>query len=137
MRQLLLHASRIVNRHVVDGLRAKGYADLRATHTALLSNMDLAGSTVTVTAARAGITKQAMGRLASELAAAGYLLVQSDPHDARVRLLRLTDAGQRRMRDSFEIMGDLEHRYGQSIGEERLAGVLQTLAVFVEQAGRD
>src|SRR5450755_4160500 len=67
MRQLLLRASRIVNRHVVEGLHARGYADLRSTHTTLLSNIDLAGSTVTVAADRAGITKQAMGRLATEL----------------------------------------------------------------------
>jgi hypothetical protein len=43
MRQLLLRASRIVNRHVVEGLHARGYADLRSTHTTLLSNIDLAG----------------------------------------------------------------------------------------------
>src|ERR1700761_2977104 len=71
LRQLVLRASRIVNRHVVEGLQARGYADLRSTHTTLLSNIDLAGSTVTVAADRAGITKQAMGRLATELESAG------------------------------------------------------------------
>src|ERR1700759_1353992 len=82
MRQLLQRATRLVNRHVVDGLHARGYADLRSTHTTLLSNIDLAGSTVTVAAERAGITKQAMGRLASELEDAGYIRVRTDPHDA-------------------------------------------------------
>src|SRR6267154_5966919 len=90
MRQLLLRASRIVNRHVVEGLHARGYADLRSTHTTLLSNIDLAGSTVTVAADRAGITKQAMGRLATELEDAGYIRVQNDPKDARARILQLT-----------------------------------------------
>src|SRR3954451_19185670 len=78
MRQLLLRASRIVNRHVVEGLHARGYETLRSTHTTLLSNIDLAGSTVTVAADRAGITKQAMGRLASELEEAGYIRVLAD-----------------------------------------------------------
>src|SRR5690348_11042698 len=86
MRQLLLRASRIVNRHVVEGLHARGYTDLRSTHTTLLSNIDLAGSTVTVAADRAGITKQAMGRLATELQDAGYISVRDDPADARVRV---------------------------------------------------
>ena len=67
MRQLLLRASRIVNRHVIEGLQARGYSRLRPTHTTLLSNIDLAGSSVTEAAQRAAITKQAMGRLASEL----------------------------------------------------------------------
>src|SRR3981189_721801 len=91
MRQLLLRASRIVNRPVGEGLHARGYADLRSTHTTLLSNIDLAGSTVTVAADRAGITKQAMGRLATELEAAGYIRVQKDAEDGRVRILQLTN----------------------------------------------
>src|SRR5258705_5946103 len=85
MRQLLLRASRIVNRNVVEGLHARGYSDLRSTHTTLLSNIDLAGSTVTEAAERAGITKQAMGRLASELEGAGYVRVLGAPEDARDR----------------------------------------------------
>src|ERR1700722_2241587 len=108
MRQLLLRASRIVNRHVVEGLQACGYTDLRSTHTTLLSNIDLAGSTVTVAADRAGITKQAMGRLAAELEAAGYIRIQRDPGDARARLLKLTKTGKRLMLDSLEVMVELE-----------------------------
>jgi DNA-binding MarR family transcriptional regulator len=134
MRQLLLRASRIVNRQVVEGLNAKGYASLRSTHTTLLSNIDLAGSTVTAAAERAGITKQAMGRLATELEATGYVAVRSDPADARVRIIELTESGRQLMLDSFEVMTDLECRYAQSIGEERLAAILQGLAVFVDQA---
>src|SRR5580704_8142813 len=102
MRQLLLRASRIVNRHIVEGLRAMGYADLRSTHTTLLSNIDLAGSSVTEAAERAGISKQAMGRLATELEEAGYIRARGNPKDARQRILRFTATGNRLMRDSFE-----------------------------------
>jgi DNA-binding MarR family transcriptional regulator len=137
MRQLLLRASRIVNRHVVAGLQAKGYADLRSTHTTLLSNIDLAGSTVTVAAERAGITKQAMGRLATELEAAGYIRVESDPKDARARVLQLTRTGRRLMLDSLEIMAELERCYARSVGRDRLAALLGGLAAFVEVAERD
>src|SRR5712671_3657035 len=108
MRQLLLRASRIVNRHVVDGLQARGYADLRSTHTTLLSNIDLAGSTVTDAAERAGITKQAMGRLAVELESAGYIRLRKNAEDGRVRILQLTNTGKRLMLDSLEVMADLE-----------------------------
>jgi DNA-binding MarR family transcriptional regulator len=134
MRQLLLRASRIVNRHVVEGLHERGYADLRSTHTTLLSNIDLAGSTVTVAADRAGITKQAMGRLATELEAAGYIRVQGDPKDARARVLQLTKTGKKLMLDSLEVMAELEQRYARSIGRDRLMGILGGLAAFVEGA---
>jgi DNA-binding MarR family transcriptional regulator len=137
MRQLLLRASRIVNRHVVEGLHARGHTDLRSTHTTLLSNIDLAGSTVTDAADRAGITKQAMGRLAAELEGAGYIRVRDDPNDARARVLQLTRTGKRLMLDSLEVMAELEHRYARSIGQDRLAAVLGGLAAFVEGAEQE
>jgi DNA-binding MarR family transcriptional regulator len=137
MRQLLLRASRIVNRHVVEGLHARGYTDLRSTHTTLLSNIDLAGSTVTVAADRAGITKQAMGRLAAELENAGYIRVKGDPKDARARVLQLTKTGRQLMLDSLEVMAELEHRYARSVGRDQLAAVLGGLAAFLEAAEQD
>src|SRR5882724_12167139 len=137
MRQLLLRASRIVNRHVVEGLHARGYANLRSTHTTLLSNIDLAGSSVTVAADRAGITKQAMGRLATELEGAGYIRVRGDPKDARARVLQLTKTGKRLMLDSLEVMAELEHRYARSVGRNRFVVMLRGLAAFVEGAEQD
>jgi DNA-binding MarR family transcriptional regulator len=109
MRQLLLRASRVVNRHVVEGLHARGYPDLRSTHTTLLSNINLAGSTVTEAAERAGITKQAMGRLATELEEARYITVRGNPADARARILHLTKSGMRLMLDSLRVMTDLQN----------------------------
>jgi DNA-binding MarR family transcriptional regulator len=137
MRQLLLRAWRIVNRHVVEGLHARGYAELRSTHTTLLSNIDLAGSNVTVAAERAGITKQAMGRLATELEGLGYIRVEGDPEDARIRVLQLTETGKQLMLDSLEVMAELERRYARSLGRDRLAGMLQGLAAFVDGMERD
>jgi DNA-binding MarR family transcriptional regulator len=137
LRQLLLRASRIVNRHVVEGLQARGYSGLRSTHTTLLSNIDLAGSSVTEAAERAGITKQAMGRLAVELEGAGYVRIETDPEDARVRVLRLTEEGNKLMLDSLDVMAELERRYAGIIGTNRLTAILVGLSAFITQADRD
>jgi len=137
MRQLLLRASRIVNRHVVEGLHARGYADLRSTHTTLLSNINLAGSTVTEAADRAGVTKQAMGRLATELADAGYITVRSDPADARARVLHLTKSGTRLMLDSLQVMTDLQKSYARLIGHDQLSAVLDGLEAFITRSEPD
>ena len=134
MRQLLLRASRIVNRHVVEGLQARGYSELRSTHTTLLSNMPLAGGTVSQAAERAGITKQAMGRLADDLQRAGYLQVMPDPSDARVRRLELTQTGRRLMQDSLAIMTRLERRYADFIGVELFEATLDGLRAFSDTA---
>src|SRR5690242_19499568 len=136
MRQLLLRASRIVNRHVVRGLQARGYSGLRATHTTLLSNIDLAGSSVTEAAERAGISKQAMGRLAAELVETRYIRIESDPEDARARVLRLTAQGSRLMLDSLDVMAELENRYAAVIGDSLLAATLRGLSAFIAQADR-
>lgn len=130
MRQLLLRASRIINRHVVEGLQKRGYAELRSTHTTLLSNLPLAGGTVSQAADRAGISKQAMGRLAVELEGAGYLRVLADPSDGRVRRLELTKTGRKLMLDSLEVMADLENRYAELIGSEVLRATLDGLVAF-------
>jgi DNA-binding MarR family transcriptional regulator len=137
LRQLLLRASRLVNRHVVEQLQARGYIRLRATHTTLLSNMDLAGSTVTEAAERAGITKQAMGRLAADLEAAGYIRVAGDPRDARAKALRLTASGQRLMLESLEVMAELEARYIIAMGRPRFAELLDGLQAFVARTSQD
>jgi DNA-binding MarR family transcriptional regulator len=134
LRQLLLRASRTVNRHVVEGLYARGYTGLRSTHTALLSNMPLAGGTVTETAERAGMTKQAMGRLATELENAGYIRAAGDLADRRAKRLELTEAGQRLMLDSLDVMAKLERRYASLIGGDRLNVVLDGLRAFNEAA---
>jgi DNA-binding MarR family transcriptional regulator len=131
MRQLLLRAARIVNRHVVEGLQARGYSGLRSTHTTLLSNIDLAGSSVSEAAERAGITKQAMGRLAQDLEDSGYIRIETDPRDARVRVLKLTAHGSKLMRDSFDVMAELERRYARAIGGKRVAAMLRGLAAFI------
>jgi DNA-binding MarR family transcriptional regulator len=130
LRQLLLRASRIVNRHVVEGLRARGYTGLRSTHTTLLSNMPLAGGAITETAERAGISKQAMGRLAADLERAGYIRISVDPEDARARILELTENGTRLMLDSLDVMAELERRYAKLIGSDTLQAILAGLQAF-------
>jgi len=137
MRQLLLRAARIVNHDVVEGLHARGYSSLRSTHTTLLSNMPLAGGTVSETAERACVTKQAMGRLAGDLEEAGYIHVVGNPADGRERMLRLTKAGAKLMRESLELMADLERQYGLLIGRDRLRALLDGLRAFNEAVAEE
>ena len=132
MRQLLLRTLRVVSRDVLVGLHARGYAHFSSAHTTLLSNIDLAGSTVTVAAERAGISKQAMGRLAAELEEAGYIHAVADLSDARARILHLTAEGERLVRDSFEVMAELQAGYARAIGAKAFAAVLEGLTAFVE-----
>jgi DNA-binding MarR family transcriptional regulator len=90
LRQLLLRATRVLNAQIVSALNERGY-DLRSTHTSLLSNLDHQGSTLSVIATRAGMSKQAMGRLADELEQLGYIKSEADPDDGRSFVTRLPE----------------------------------------------
>ena len=49
-------------------LHDRGFTDITLFHTVLISNLDTEGAQITAIAEKAGITKQAMGQLANELA---------------------------------------------------------------------
>jgi len=132
LRQLLLHSSRVVNNAIIRDLIRRGYTDLRSTHTALLSNLDQDGNTITEIAERAGMTKQAMGRIADELEKKGYILRQELQEDRRVRLVRFTDTGWELMLESFEVLSDLEQSYAKLIGKKHMKSVFDGLRKFVD-----
>src|SRR5690348_1485014 len=71
--RLLLHAQRAFNTQAIEKLRARGHAGLGMAHTAVLPHVDLDGTRITTLAERAGMTKQGMGQLVSDLERLGYL----------------------------------------------------------------
>ena len=83
LRQRLLQASRQVNISIVKALNNLGFDEFRSTHTALLSNLSLDGASLTTVARNAGMTKQAMGRLAEDLMRLGYIRSTPDKADRR------------------------------------------------------
>lgn len=137
LRQRLLRAARTVNSLIVQGLQTRGFSELRSTHTALLSNLDLEGASLSSVASRAGMTKQAMGRLADELVRFGYIQSSPDPTDRRAVILRFTDTGLDLMQQSFAVMAEIEKRCAKRIGKNNLQVLLQALAEISEELEKD
>lgn len=133
LRQSLLRASRSVNAAIVEGLHQRGFKKLRSTHTALLSNLDLEGSGLTAIAQRAGMTKQAMGRLADELTSLEYIKKTRSENDKRAVKIEFTSAGLELMNHSFTIMEDLENRCAHHLGENQFKNLLTSLQGIVEE----
>lgn len=133
LRQRMLRASRAVNAAIVGGLREKGFPALRSTHTALLSNLDMDGSNLTVVAQRAGMTKQAMGRLAEDLIRLGYVASIPDNKDRRAINLIFTESGLELMHQSFAVMDDIERRCIERIGK----GPYQILLTGLEEVAEE
>ena len=128
LRQRLLRASRAVNVAIVKGLHARGFEGLRSTHTALLSNLELDGASLTAVARRAGMTKQAMGRLADELIRLRYIKSSRSKTDRREVNLAFTKTGLSLMQHSFAVMDAIEKRCANRIGKGKFQGLLSALS---------
>ncbi len=133
--RLLLQAQRAYNARAIAKLHELGHRGLTLAHTALLPHLDLEGTRITTLAERAGMTKQGMGQLVSELERQGYVQRATDPTDARAILVRFTDAGWQFLRDANSVKRELEAEYGGVLGPDRLDDLRQALRSIVAYGG--
>jgi len=124
--RLLLMASREACARVIGRLEKRGHS-VRFAHSALITNMDEEGTRLSTLAERAQISKQAMGVLAKELEAAGYLEREGDPADARAVLVKLTPSGRELMHDMVREMGAIETQVRGVLGDGDMATMRRCL----------
>jgi len=128
--RLLLHAHRRVQVDSIAKLQERGHGEVRTGHIPVFSNVDKDGTRITDLAARAGMTRQMMGRLVRELESLGYATSRSDPADQRAIVVSLTENGWRFCDDAQEVMVELEREYADLLGDDglhRLRDALLTL----------
>ena len=96
-------------------LHRRGH-DLTPSLIALLPHLDETGTTVTVAARHAGISKQAVGKLVGELERLGYVQRLAHPDDLRATLVVFTGRGETLLRDIVETIDGIERYYLEAIG---------------------
>ena len=115
-------------------LRRRGH-QLTPSLIALLPHLDERGTTVTVAARHAGISKQAVGKLVTELERLGYIERRVHPDDMRATLLVFTERGSGLLGDIVRTIDGIEASYAEAMGTRRfrelrsLLGELRTVAV--------
>lgn len=87
-------ANRALADRIDDALGGAGYADVTRAYGPVFDALDPAGSRITEMAARARVTKQAMGELCASLERRGYVQRRPDPSDGRAKLVTLTARGE-------------------------------------------
>lgn len=107
------------NRALGD-LQRRGHTSLTASLIALLPHLETGGSRVAEAARRAGITKQAVGKLVGELERLGYVTRSPDPTDGRAAVVTFTTTGKRLLSDIRRTIATIEKDYAARLGEERL-----------------
>jgi DNA-binding MarR family transcriptional regulator len=107
---VLRRTSRLMVEEITERMEAAGYTWAPARHYPVFENIDPAGTRLTVLAARAGITHQAMAQLVAELEERGIVERIADPSDGRARLVRLTDEGHARVKTALKQIAVIEEK---------------------------
>lgn len=125
--RLFQRAARSYSELALEKLRALGrYDGLTLFHTALISNLDVEGTRISLLAERAGISKQAMGQVVGELEAQGLILREADPLDKRAAVIKFTERGWQFLQDAYRVKLEIEATYETILGEDQL-NTLRTL----------
>jgi DNA-binding MarR family transcriptional regulator len=114
--RLLREFSRDFERRIWQALAARGYPDIRPSHSAVFANLGLGAVRVTELAERAQVTQQAMGKMLKELERMGYVARDVDSDDKRAKEIRLTARGVQLVTDSLEVVDEVRAHYAAKLG---------------------
>jgi DNA-binding MarR family transcriptional regulator len=105
--------ARLMIDEVTERMHATGYAWAPARHFPVFENIDPGGTRLTVLAARAAMTHQAMAQLVGELEKYDIVERVPDPSDGRARLVRLTSEGRERVKAALRHINAIEAEWAQ------------------------
>jgi DNA-binding MarR family transcriptional regulator len=124
---LMREAFVALNDLVVARLAERGHGVIRAAHGAVFQYLDDTGTTVSLLAERAQMTKQAMAELVQHLETHGYLIRVPDPNDRRAKLVLPTERGREVLTLAQELVPELEGRVTKLLGPDRTRALRQDL----------
>jgi DNA-binding MarR family transcriptional regulator len=127
---LLREAYLRLNDIVLTRLAEQGHHAVRPAHAAVFQYLDDTGTTVSLLAERARMTKQAMAELVRHLETHGYVRRVPDPTDGRAKLVLPTDRGNEVIEVAQGLAPEIEERISALLGAERTAALrtdLETL----------
>ncbi|WP_433507071.1 MarR family winged helix-turn-helix transcriptional regulator [Pseudonocardia halophobica] len=117
---LMREAFAALNARALARLAERGHTAVRAAHGAVFQYLDDTGTTVSVLAERAQMTKQGMAELVRHLEAHGYVDRVPDPSDRRAKLVVPTDLGRDVIAIAQDLVPELERQVARLIGADRV-----------------
>ena len=120
---LLREAYLRLNDVVVDRLVERGHEAVRPAHAAVFQYLDDTGTTVSLLAERARMTKQAMAELVRHLETHDYVRRVPDPADKRAKLVLPTARGAEVVEIAQSLVPEIEARIADVLGAERTAAL--------------
>jgi len=116
-----------LNNLVIVRLAERGHSAVRPAHGAVFQFLDDTGTTVSVLAQRAQMTKQGMAQLVLHLERNGYVTRVPDPVDRRAKLVLPTERGRQVFRIAQELVPEIEDLVAGVIGATRTQALREDL----------
>jgi DNA-binding MarR family transcriptional regulator len=116
-----------VQRHMLERLHERGFADFDAAYLSVFQYPGPQGARPSELAARLRMSKQALNHLLGQLEKLDYLERRPDPDDLRSRRIALTARGNSAIYVIREAVAEIEDSWAQQLGPKRLAQLRQLL----------
>jgi DNA-binding MarR family transcriptional regulator len=123
-----------VNDLVLARLAGRGHTAIRPAHSAVFQYLDDTGTTVSLLAERAQMTKQAMAELVAYLEAHGYVTRMPDPGDRRAKLVVPTGRGREVIAIAQGLAPELETLITRGLSPDRLRALREDLETIRRSA---
>lgn len=135
--RLLLFVFNAYEMQILESYRAAGFEEIRQVHFAIMRHIDASrGTRITDLAARAGVTKGAMGQLVVECEKLGIVKSAADPADARAKLVALSARGRKLMAVTHRSSAAIEKAFAKQIGVKKFAALREGLVALRETMPR-
>lgn len=129
MRLLQQHYAQLVD----AALRGAGFGDIRQGNAKVFPFVPEEGISVGEIAVLAGVRKQTMAEAVDQLVRAGYLERRPNPHDARSRLIFLTDRGKAARPIAVTAGDRVEEHWAELTSPEEIESLRSRLLHLVQQ----
>ncbi len=133
---LSLSFSTLIN-ELHDRLSELGFEDIRPAHGFMFKCITPNGATGIELAEYLGITKQAVSKMVDYLEKSGYVMRQTHPTDKRGKIIVLTERGWLVVKAKEEILTEIEQRWIENIGAERMQMLKEDLTKLVYEENED
>jgi DNA-binding MarR family transcriptional regulator len=130
---LLREAFIALNNVVLARLAEQGHSLVRPAHSAVFQYLDDTGSTVSLLAERAQMTKQAMAELVRHLEQHGYVERVADPSDRRAKLVLPTARGREVFAIAQRLVPEIEALVDDLVGKGRARALRDDLETIRRQ----
>ena len=116
--RLLQASARSLTVAIWERAVASGHPEIRRSHSAIFDNLDADGTRISTLAARAGISRQAMGAMVREVEELGYLQSTPDERDGRATVVGLTPRGADFCHAAIDAATEVNREVDELLGRE-------------------